>query len=86
MAEMEKCEVCGFRSYIKAIKGKYVLMFCMHHGRENAPALENKGWEIEDNTHVLYKDGKKPVIDESPLEVNNRNDGGGSGVLSKAGN
>lgn len=84
LPEKERCDRCGFSPFVKAVRGKSVLMFCLHHGRENVPTLVDNGWEIEDNTAVLVKDFK-PAIDETPLEVSKPVNGdGGSGVLAKA--
>lgn len=81
----DTCEVCPNPAYVIAKKDDKTLMFCLHDGKTHAPLLAAKDWEIEDNTHLLIKDYRKPV-DETPLEIHksDKKDDGGAGVLAKA--
>ena len=50
----DRCDSCGARAYIRVLLPKGgELIFCAHHGRANAPALEAVGAQIQDETQVL---------------------------------
>ena len=80
----DRCDQCGQPPFVKAVKEKKELVFCLHDGRVQAPLLADNGWTIEDSTYLLLKDRPKPVVDESPLETHIQKDDGGSGVMAKA--
>ena len=50
----DRCDRCGARAYIRVLLPRGgELMFCAHHGRANATALEAVDAEIQDQTEVL---------------------------------
>jgi hypothetical protein len=50
----DRCDRCGARAYVRVLLPRGgELMFCAHHGRANAPALEAVDAEIQDQTEVL---------------------------------
>jgi hypothetical protein len=50
----DRCDRCGARAYIRVLLPRGgELMFCAHHGRVNATALEAVDAEIQDQTEVL---------------------------------
>jgi hypothetical protein len=50
----DRCDRCGARAYIRVLlPGGGELMFCAHHGRAHAPALEAVDADIQDQTQVL---------------------------------
>jgi hypothetical protein len=46
----ERCDRCGHRAYVIAMKEDSTLSFCGHHGNKNVDALANSGWDILDFT------------------------------------
>ena len=49
----DRCDRCGSRAYLVAMKGKFELMFCAHHGTEFVTGLKSDGWDIHDERDVL---------------------------------
>ena len=50
----DRCDRCGARAYIRVLLPRGgELLFCAHHGRANATALEAVDAEIQDQTEVL---------------------------------
>jgi hypothetical protein len=49
----DRCDRCGAQAYLVAMKDKFELMFCAHHGTESLPALKVDGWDIHDERDVL---------------------------------
>ena len=50
----DRCDRCGARAYIRVLLPRGgELLFCAHHGRANAPALQAVDAEIQDQTEVL---------------------------------
>ena len=50
----DRCDRCGARAYVRVLLPRGgELMFCAHHGRANASALEAVDAEIQDQTEVL---------------------------------
>ena len=50
----DRCDRCGARAYIRVLLptgGE--LLFCAHHGRAHAPALQAADAYIQDQTEVL---------------------------------
>jgi hypothetical protein len=41
---LDRCDRCGAQAYVSAQKGKYELLFCLHHGKQHNLALECDGW------------------------------------------
>lgn len=54
MTAADRCDSCGARAYIRVLLPRGgELMFCAHHGRANASALEAVDAQIQDETQVL---------------------------------
>jgi hypothetical protein len=50
----DRCDRCGARAYIRVfLPGGGELMFCAHHGRAHASALEAIRADIQDQTDIL---------------------------------
>ena len=50
----DRCDRCGARAYIRVtLPGGGVLLFCAHHGRTHAPALEAAAADIQDESDAL---------------------------------
>ena len=50
----DRCDRCGARAYIRVrLPGGGVLLFCGHHGRTHAPALEALSADIQDQSDDL---------------------------------
>lgn len=49
----ERCDRCGARAYVRVILPAGELLFCAHHGRAHAPALQAVAVHIQDETHAL---------------------------------
>lgn len=54
-----RCDSCGAQAFAAAVKGDMLLMFCGHHFRKHAPALDAQGWDHHDHTHKI---NKKPSV------------------------
>lgn len=54
MSTVDRCDRCGAQAYVRAVlPGGSELLFCAHHGREFAPALEARGATITDESAQL---------------------------------
>jgi len=55
----DRGDCCPAQARVLVGKGKYRLMFCMHHFRKNEDALLTGGWEviIQDTTGLVEKVG-----------------------------
>jgi hypothetical protein len=50
----DRCDRCGARAYIRVLlPAGGELLFCAHHGRAHAPALQAAAADIQDQTKVL---------------------------------
>lgn len=50
----DRCDRCGARAYIRVtLPGGGVLLFCAHHGRTHASALEAVATDIQDDSDSL---------------------------------
>jgi hypothetical protein len=50
----DRCDRCGARAYIRVtLPGGGVLLFCAHHGRTHASALEAISADIHDESKAL---------------------------------
>jgi hypothetical protein len=50
----DRCDRCGARAYIRVLlPAGGELLFCAHHGRAHAPALQAVDADIQDQTEVL---------------------------------
>ena len=50
----DRCDRCGARAYIRVtLPGGGELMFCAHHGRRHAPALQAVAMHIQDESDEL---------------------------------
>ncbi|MFI7587552.1 hypothetical protein ACIB24_10810 [Spongisporangium articulatum] len=57
----DRCDRCGARAYIRVtLPGGGELLFCAHHGRTHAPALEAVEATIQDESSELAE--KTPAI------------------------
>jgi hypothetical protein len=50
---LDRCDSCKSQAFIVATKGDFELLFCGHHGNKNMEALIAKGWEVQDDTHLI---------------------------------
>jgi hypothetical protein len=78
----DRCDECGQTPFIKAKKGSAELLFCLHDGRKHVPVLADKGWFIEDNTHLLLKEKEKYSVEEPEARLPKKDDGGSLAKLS----
>ena len=50
----DRCDRCGARAYMRVtLPGGGVLLFCGHHGRRHASALEAAAADIQDESQTL---------------------------------
>ena len=50
----DRCDPCRARAYIRVtLPGGGILLFCAHHGRTHASALEEVAADIHDESHAL---------------------------------
>lgn len=49
----DRCDRCQAQAYLVAMKDKFELMFCAHHGTEFLAGLKSDGWDIHDERDVL---------------------------------
>lgn len=58
----DRCDKCGIGSpaYVRVWKAPYLndLLFCNHHYKKYAKALEEAGFIVDDQSAVLYKNTK----------------------------
>jgi hypothetical protein len=62
----DRCDRCGARAYIRVhLPAGGELLFCAHHGRTHAPALEAVSADIQDQTEALTSTTKPSApVDE----------------------
>ncbi len=56
----ERCDRCGARAYVRVVLPSGELLFCAHHGRAHAPALQAVAVYIQDETHTLDTPASAP--------------------------
>lgn len=50
----DRCDSCGAQAFMRVrLRSGGELLFCGHHGRENAPALVAAGAQMRDDTHLI---------------------------------
>ncbi|MCW2779356.1 MAG: hypothetical protein JWN17_3081 [Frankiales bacterium] len=49
----DRCDRCGAQAFIRVVLRAGDLLFCGHHGRENAAALETVALFVEDGTGTI---------------------------------
>ena len=49
----DRCDRCGAQAFVRVVLRNGELLFCGHHGRENAPALEGVALFVEDGTDTI---------------------------------
>lgn len=56
----ERCDRCGARAYVRVVLPSGELLFCAHHGRAHAPALQAVAVFIQDESHTLDAPANAP--------------------------
>lgn len=51
----DRCDACSSQAYVHCKKNDLTLLFCGNHGRKHLKNLISQGWEIDDQTHKLFK-------------------------------
>ncbi len=49
----DRCDACGAQAYLRVVLGSGELLFCAHHGRKNATALEKVALFVQDESARL---------------------------------
>ena len=50
----DRCDSCGAQAFMRVqLRSGGELLFCGHHGRENAPALVAAGASVRDDTALI---------------------------------
>jgi hypothetical protein len=49
----DRCDRCGAQAFVRVVLRAGDLLFCGHHARENAPALESIALFVEDGTGAI---------------------------------
>ncbi len=49
----DRCDRCGAQAFVRVVLRNGDLLFCGHHGRENAVALESVALFVEDGTGTI---------------------------------
>ena len=49
----DRCDRCRAQAFVRAVLAAGELLFCGHHGRENAKALEPVAVLVEDGTGTI---------------------------------
>ena len=49
----DRCDRCGAQAFVRVVLRAGELLFCGHHGRENAKALEGVALFVEDGTGAI---------------------------------
>lgn len=52
----DRCDACGAQAYVRVVLGSGELLFCAHHGRKNATALEKVALFVQDESARLHQD------------------------------
>lgn len=56
LTAQDRCDRCGARAYVRVALPVGELLFCAHHARKHADALEGVATSIQDETHKLTED------------------------------
>lgn len=49
----DRCDACGAQAYVRVVLSSGELLFCAHHGRKNAAALEQVALFVQDESARL---------------------------------
>ncbi|WP_196716586.1 DUF7455 domain-containing protein [Actinomyces trachealis] len=52
----DRCDTCGAQAYFRVVLASGELLFCAHHGRKNAAALERVALFIQDESARLIQE------------------------------
>src|SRR5262245_8472284 len=56
LAAADRCDRCGARAYVRVLLHDGLeLLFCAHHARQHASALEKIAVEIQDQTYLVAR-------------------------------
>lgn len=55
LTALDRCDRCGAQAYMRVTLPSGALLFCAHHGRENAAALASVAINIQDETSRLIE-------------------------------
>ncbi|MEE6281166.1 DUF7455 domain-containing protein [Georgenia sunbinii] len=53
LTALDRCDRCGAQAYVRVALPVGELLFCAHHARKHADALEGVATSIQDETHKL---------------------------------
>jgi len=56
MTAQDRCDRCGAQAYVRVELPVGELLFCAHHARKHAEALEGVATSIQDEPHRLTED------------------------------
>lgn len=56
LTAQDRCDRCGAQAYVRVGLPVGELLFCAHHARKHAEALEGVATDIQDETHRLTED------------------------------
>jgi hypothetical protein len=61
----DRCDRCGAQAFVRVqLASGGELLFCAHHAREHAPALEAAGASVQDETERLTETPASAALDE----------------------
>jgi hypothetical protein len=49
----DRCDRCGAKAFILAVKADKALYFCGHHGRKHLDMLTIQNWQVLDDTDKI---------------------------------
>jgi hypothetical protein len=49
----DRCDRCGAQAFVRVVLRAGELLFCGHHARQNAPALQDVALQVEDGTGAI---------------------------------
>ncbi|HLS49840.1 MAG TPA: hypothetical protein VK024_07575 [Actinomycetaceae bacterium] len=52
----DRCDRCGAQAYVRVALSGGELLFCAHHARKHADALQGVATSIHDETHRLHEE------------------------------
>ncbi|MPV37686.1 hypothetical protein GB881_11660 [Georgenia subflava] len=56
MTALDRCDACGAQAYVRVQLESGELLFCAHHARKHAEALEKVATDIHDETARLHEE------------------------------
>ncbi len=54
LTAQDRCDRCSAKAYVRVAMPVGELLFCAHHARKHADALQDVATEIHDETHRLH--------------------------------